>query len=259
MGLSKLVKAMKTDLLVTPLHEQWLATHSNVELTDDVAEFVRSELVSKQRKRSTTWSSSSLGYCARKHVYQYMGAPRERGVDADLASIFIHGTWTHLKWQASGKLAGWLGPTEVSCAITELNYTGTIDGILASGIAGWEFKSINKRGFDYVLSHGPKHEHLLQITGYMLATGLRLWSLMYECKDDQQYKEFVVRFDPELAAAVENELRALNTAVQTSTLPAMLPGCVTKTGSEYRNCAYRDRCATNVWPASKLIVKKAHA
>jgi hypothetical protein len=78
MGLSKLIKGMKNELLVTPIHERGWAVNSNVELNEEVAEFVRSELLAKQRKRSQTWSSSSLGYCQRKHVYQYIGAEGAR-------------------------------------------------------------------------------------------------------------------------------------------------------------------------------------
>jgi hypothetical protein len=260
MGLNKLIKGMKTNLLVTPLHEQWLAQNSNVELNDHVADFVRGELVAKQRKRSATWSSSSLGYCERKHVYQYLGAPRERGVDTDLAAIFQHGTWTHLKWQAAGFMAGWLGQAEVPCAIPELGYTGTIDGILIPELkAGWELKSINARGFQFILAKGVDLKHQRQITGYMLATGLRLWSVVYEEKNTQQWKEHVVEFNEDMAESVLDELTRLNTHVRERELPAMQPGCVTKSTSEYRQCPYRDQCGAGRWPNPKLVIKRSRS
>jgi hypothetical protein len=258
MGLNKLIKAMKTELLVTPLHEQWLGRNSNVELSDDVADFVRSELVAKQRKRSATWSSSSLGYCERKHVYQYLGVARERGVDSDLASIFIHGTWTHLKWQAMGYMAGWLAQTEVPCEIPSLHYTGTIDGILIPELeAGWELKSINARGFQRVLSYGVDEKHQRQIHGYMLATGLKKWSVVYEEKNTQQYKEFVVTFDHEMADSVVAELGRLNAAVQDRALPPQLPGCTTRSSSEFKQCPFRDRCMEGSWPHQKLVIRRS--
>jgi len=256
MALSKLVKARKSELIVTPVHEAWLAQNSNVELRDEVADFVRNELLAKQRKRSQTWSSSSLGYCERKHVYQYMGAAKERQPDSDLANIFIHGTWTHLKWQAMGFMATWLGQAEVPCAIPELGYTGTIDGILADGETGWELKSINERGFKFVLQDGIKLEHKRQITGYMLATGLRRWSVIYEEKNTQEYKEFVYEYDETLADSVRDELARLNQHVATRTLPVMLPDCAEKKNSTYKQCAYRDLCATDRWPGPTLTIRR---
>src|SRR5437764_9887189 len=154
MGLTQMIKASKSGLLVTPVHEVFLASTSNVELSEEVAEFVKRELTAKQRDRTQTWSSSSLGGCQRKHVLKFEGATPERGVTTDLSAIFHHGTWTHLKWQAMGYQAGWLGQTEVPCAIAEYGLTGTIDGILhpSLGEAGWELKSINERGYRYVLN-----------------------------------------------------------------------------------------------------------
>lgn len=255
MGLAKLIKSMKSELLVTPIHEAWLGQNSNVELNDEVAAWVAREVQAKQRKRSATWSSSSLGYCQRKHIYQFLGVPRERGVNTDLASIFLHGTWTHIKWQTMGFMAGWLAATEVSCAIPGLNYTGTIDGILTTG-DGWEFKSINSRGFKWVCDKGPKEEHIRQIYGYMLATNIRRWSLIYENKDNQEYREFVIVFDEAKAAEVLAELVALNKAVETKTLPPMLPGCTTKSTSEYRQCPFRDTCGEGRWPRRKLVINR---
>lgn len=257
MGLNNLIKATKRELLVTPLHEAWLMANSNVELDDDIARWVARELIAKQRNRTQTWSSSSLGSCQRKHIYQYLGAPLERGVTSELSAIFQHGTWTHLKWQASGYMAGWLAQTEVFCSMPEFGFTGTIDGILTDG-SGWELKSINNRGFTFVLRDGPKHEHLKQIHGYMLATGIRVWSLMYENKDTQDYKEFVVHFDDAIAMEVELELQALNTAVVTQTLPPMLPGCIAKTSAQYRSCPFQKQCEESRWPnRNTLRIRKS--
>jgi hypothetical protein len=253
-GLNKLVKAVKSPLLVTPQHEQWLAKNPNVELSDETAQWVAKELQARQRDRSGTWSASSLGGCKRKHIYTFLGTPHERGVAAGTAAIFQHGTWSHLKWQASGYMAGWLGQTEVSCSLPAYKGTGTIDGILASNAAGWELKTINARGYRFVLNDGPKHEHLLQIHFYMLATKLHVWSLIYEEKDTQDYKEFVVTYKDAYAANVLDELDELNHHVETQTLPIQQPGCITKTTSEYRTCPFRNVCEEHRWPTRKRLM-----
>jgi hypothetical protein len=254
MGLNELIKASKRQLLVTPVHEQWLMSNPDVELSETVAQWVAKELVAKQRDRTRSWSASSLGGCQRKHIYTYLGVPRERGVSAATAAIFQHGTWTHLKWQSQGYMAGWLGQVEIPCELPEYNGKGTVDGALAQHEAGWELKSINARGYRFVLADGPKHEHLMQIHFYMLATGWRLWSLIYEEKDTQNYQEFVVPFDQNVALQVELELAALSEAVKTKTLPPMLPGCVKKSTAEYRQCPFRERCEASQWP-QRLVIK----
>lgn len=212
-----------------------------------MADFVRDELVARQRDRTRSFSASSLGHCRRAQLFQYLDVEVERNPSAAQASVFIHGTWTHLKWQAMGLEAGWLARTEVPVRMDEYTMLGTIDGILDTG-QGWELKSINKRGYRFVLDEGPKDEHLKQIHGYMLATGIHEWSLIYEEKDTQDYKEFVVEFDPRIATSVLSELTALNSAVQRRELLPMLDACVEKNGMTYRSCAYRDRCPEATWP-----------
>ena len=250
MGLTQMVRAAKSELLVTPLHEEWLRSNSNVELDAEVAEWVKRELMSKQRDRTKSFSASSMGYCQRQQMFQYLDAKIERRPDSGAASIFIQGTWIHVKWQAMGYMAGWLGQTEVPVRMDQHNLRGTIDGILHPPIApaGWELKSINARGYRWVLERGPKAEHLKQIHAYMLATGLRLWSLIYEEKDTQSYKEFLVEYSPAIADEVLDELARLNRAVRERELPPMLSGCVQKNGMTYRSCAYRDQCPEATWP-----------
>lgn len=250
MALTQMLRAAKSELLVTPRHEEWLRSNSNVELDEQVAEWVKRELMSKQRDRTKSFSASSMGYCQRQQMFAYLDAKIERRPDSGAASIFIQGTWIHVKWQAMGYMAGWMGQTEVPVRIDAYNLRGTIDGILHPSIAeaGWELKSINARGYRWVMEHGPKLEHLKQIHAYMLATGLRLWSLIYEEKDTQAYKEFLVVFDDVIAEEVIEELDVLNDAVKTKTLPPMLEGCTKKNGMTYRSCAYRDQCPEATWP-----------
>jgi hypothetical protein len=247
MSLTTMLKKANSELLVTPRHEAFLRANSNVSLDEQVAEFVRDELMSKQRDRTKSFSASSLGHCTRQQMFQYLDAKIERKPNAQAASIFIHGTWTHLKWQAMGLQEGWLAATEVPVSLPELKMKGTIDGLLWNG-DGWELKSINARGYRFVIDSGPKPEHLKQIHGYMLATSIRRWSLIYEEKDTQDYKEFVVDFDPLIATEVISELQAMNQSVKDKQLPAMLPTCVAKNGMTYRSCAYRDQCGSATWP-----------
>lgn len=256
MSLTKQLKAAQTNKVVTPLHEAYLSRTGDVEVSQAIAEFVVKELQSKQRDRGATFSASARGTCLRQQVLAYVRHPGKQSFTSDTNAIFIHGTWTHLKWQAMGFDAGWLKEAEVSCVAPEYHLTGTIDGILYDG-TGWEFKSINQRGYRYVLENGPKPEHLLQAHSYMIATGIRQWSVMYEDKDTQQWTEFVVPYTEEIADAVMDELVVVNKAVDTRTLPAPLDACTRGEGTTFKQCPYKSDCVfLPKWPRKTLRINR---
>lgn len=256
MSLTKQLRAVKSDKIVTPMQEAYLSRTGEVELSETIARFVTKELQAVQRDRGATFSASARGSCQRQQVLTYLRHPGQANFTSDTNAIFIHGTWTHLKWQAMGFDAGWLAQAEVSCRLDEYNVTGTIDGLLYDG-SGWEFKSINSRGYRSLSEFGPKHQHLLQAHTYMLATGIRVWSVMYEDKDTQQWTEFVVPFDQALADEVINELERVNRAVRDKSLPGMLPACVLREGTTFKQCPYKGDCASLPnWPSKRLRISR---
>ena len=251
--MTRQLKDMQAGLLVSPKHEAYLERGGDVLLSPQVAQFVIDQLTGPQRDRRLTWSASGLGSCERQRVFSWLQAPGKQRFTSDTNNYFIHGTWTHLKWQTMGFDAGWLGQAEVSCSIPEMELTGTVDGILTTG-EGWELKSINERGFRMVASEGPIEKHLLQIHAYMIATGIRTWSLIYEDKGTQQWREYVIAYDQAMGQEVIDELGRLNGALETKTLPAVLPACSRREGTTYKQCAFRDICLeTTKWPAKRGI------
>lgn len=255
MSLTRMLKDMQSGLLVSPKHEEYLSRElaGNVLLSDEIAQWVKEQLMSPQRDRSLTWSASGLGSCERQRVLSWVGVgkPVKMRFTSDTNNVFIHGTWTHLKWQTMGLDAGWLKEVEVSCSIPMMELTGTIDGILTTG-EGWELKSINERGFRMVSSDGPLEKHLLQIHAYMIATGIKTWSLIYEDKGTQQWREYVIPYDEEMGQQVMEELARLNASLATKTLPAVLDPCSRKEGATYRQCQFRDICLDiKKWPTER--------
>lgn len=261
MGLTRQLKAMKGGLLVSPLQEEYLSRPEagNVLLTPEIAEWVKEQLLTPQRDRSLTWSASGLGSCERQRVLSWVGIgePIKMRFGSDTNATFIHGTWTHLKWQAMGLDAGWLKEVEVSCKIPLMNLTGTVDGILTTG-EGWELKSINARGFRFVSNDGPLEKHLRQIHAYMIATGIKTWSLIYEEKDTQQWREYVIPYDEEMGQEVMDELARLNAALATKTLPPVLPLCARKEGTQFKQCQFAHVCNDiQKWPGERLRVVRS--
>lgn len=254
MSLTRQLKDMQRGLLVSPLHEKYLSQEQagNVLLPHPIAEWVREQLTTPQRDRRLTWSASGLGSCERQRVLGWLSTgDTPQRFTSDTNAIFVHGTWTHLKWQAMGLHAGWLQQVEVSCSIPEMGLTGTIDGILHTG-DGWELKSINSRGFRFVSSDGPIEKHLRQIHAYMIATGIKRWSLIYEEKDTQQWREYVIPYDEGMAQEVTDELARLNGALANKELPPVLPDCKKKQGSTFRQCPFADVCNDiKKWPKQR--------
>lgn len=254
-------KTGQSDLLVSPRYENYLATHHNILVDETIAEFIKSELTTPQRDRRMTFSASARGVCPREQVFRFTTLEPISRFSSSLIAIFHQGTFMHLKWQALLLDAGILHEPEVSCVWEDANLSGTIDGV---GLVpddhplrddhekfGWELKSINSNGYRYVLSGGPKRDHLLQIHAYMIATGIFVWSLCYENKDTQEWKEFVVRYDPAIAEEVRNELELLNSHVDNKTLPPVLAECRQMKGA-YKSCAFAHVCLDqHEWPVEK--------
>lgn len=249
MALNRMLKDMQRGLLVSPRHEQYLKrSQGDVALRPEALDFVLHELQSPDRDRRFTFSASGRGACLRQQVFSYLGTRGTKTYTSDQAATFIHGSWTHLKWQAMGLDAGWLARVEVPCAIPMYGVTGTIDGFLDTG-EGWELKSINARGFRRICEEGPETKHLLQIHSYMIATDVHTWSLIYECKDDQSWREWVVHYDQSFADELLEELEALKQHRQQRELPRILDDCQEREGHRYRNCPFKDICLeTHSWP-----------
>lgn len=249
MALNRMLKDMQRGLLVSPRHEQYLKrSQGDVVLSPATIRFVVHELSAGDRDRRFTFSASGRGGCLRQQIFSYLGTKGEKTYSSDQAATFIHGSWTHLKWQAMGLDAGWLAQVEVPCRLDEYSLTGTIDGILDTG-EGWELKSINSRGFRRVCEDGPEIKHIYQVHSYMMATGVRTWSIVYECKDDQSWREWVVHWDDELASELIAELEALKQSREERVLPEILLDCTHKEGVRYRQCPFKEICLeTGSWP-----------
>ena len=248
-ALKNLIRA--ADLPITVRHEQWLARNDKY-FNKEALDFSRLALSKEAgggRRRKSMFRASSSGTCARRQIFQVVTMPgRREDLDPRVANIFLTGDFTHLKWQMAGLTQGWLVDAEVAMDRPELNFGGTLDGILDDG-SGFECKSINTRGFASVNRYGVDPKHLRQVHSYMLLAGIKTFSVVYEDKNTQEWREFRVHQNPEIAAVVQEELDTLNESLSSKTLPDPLLSCQDQEGSEYRNCPFRDVCLKQKeWP-----------
>lgn len=252
-NLKDLIKAVKNDLPITVPYDRWISDNPNPVWSASalqLAQDVYTGKVGGHRKRKTLFRSSGAGTCPRRRMFSAIGVPEKLTIDGKLGNIFLTGNALHLKWQMAGLTAGWLAEAEVPKDREDLNFGGTLDGVLSDG-SGFELKSINDRGYRDVMDNGPKPLHLRQTHSYMLLDpAIDMFSVVYENKNDGEWKEFRIRRDEELYLAIEDEIRELNALYQARQLPPVLNSCSTREGAEYRNCPFKDMCLeTKRWPS----------
>lgn len=245
-NLKQLINAARNDLRVTPRLTAWLSKGEELVLSPATAAFVAEQTMTVPRIRSGSFSSSSRGSCTRQQVLDYLGYPvtDDKPVDTRLRAIFSDGHWRHLRWQALLLEIGVLTHAESKWVLPGYRLQGSVDGINATEKWGFELKGANSNSFRQVVKSGPMRNHLMQIHTYMLGTGLTEFSLIYECKDTQDFVEFRVEMSSDVGDSVLQELGELNVAVDLKKLPPVLAECSTTPNPR---CKYATVCHGARW------------
>jgi hypothetical protein len=247
-NLKQLTRAAKSNLPVTIRHAAWLESNSNAKYSKEALEFAESALsqeVGGSRKRNTKiFRASGTGSCKRRRILALLGVPEKKRQDSGLSNIFHTGNFLHLKWQMAGISEGWLAQAEVPIESKEMPLGGTVDGILYEG-SGFEFKTIYSFGFKGVMEKGPKKDHILQVHAYMAMSDIKRFSIVYENKDNGEWREFGVEKDDEICNRVIDEISELQESIKQERLPEQIDSCKVREGSIFRNCPYSDVCATS--------------
>lgn len=238
MRFSQTIKLTGPDLVVSQRHEKWTAVpHA---YTTRALLFAGQQLDSKDRVRKGTVSASSLGGCDREQQFTYMGM-RKLPPDTQGMARMANGSFMHLRWQMEGLTAGWIKEAEVSVPSNPFRLSGTMDGILYDDSI-LELKSINSNGFSRIATFGPLLPHLYQMATYVLCTGRAKGVFLYENKNDQDYKEIVVKAEELPLREAEAKAVALWDAIDNKKLVEPLEDCIDRKGWKYNSCPFRDRC-----------------
>lgn len=252
MSLKDMIKATQSDLPVTVAHEQWMTANRNPSFSPEALAFAADQLAGisgSQRRRKKMFRASGTHTCKRRQVLAFIGHPEiGEQLTSSQANIFATGNFTHLRWQMQGLTAGWLAQAEVPMDRPDLNAGGTADGLLAAG-GGWECKSINDRGFTRVSNYGPLADHGEQTDNYMFLGDLERYSIIYENKNNGEWREFVRYRDEKKMREVVERFEELNQFVLDKKLPVVLPDCKVGEGAKFRQCPFRDTCPKlKGWP-----------
>lgn len=180
-------------------------------------------------------------WCPREGWYLLSGELKvDDGVGMQMLSIFEEGHGIHEKWQRWAYEAGILHSAEAPVVWPGFRVSGNADGILMldtdlgfSGAAGMEpvlleIKSIgmgtlrvNRFPVDGGLAQSfrritrPFNDHIRQATFYAWVLRRTLWPdmnrilFLYECKEDQAAREFVVTYNEEYIEVALEKLESL--------------------------------------------------
>lgn len=249
-----IVNLVKDDrLILTPGVHKWLVKHPEGLVLDEELTSLLSKLTRKQpRDRSASFSCSARNQCVRRQQFQFIGLPQQRTLDAELQNKFNDGTWRHLRWQMMLLKAGLLTEIEYPVYSKALNLRGSMDGRGVSkryGNFGFELKGVGSLSF---IPEGPYPNHIYQIHSYFAAdSSLDVFSLVYEDKMTQRWKEFVIERDPVVMRAVRKELARLNRATAKKQLLPVFEECKYARGPTYRQCPYSGTCLTATWESAE--------
>lgn len=213
---------------------------------------------------------SGLSDCARLEVYKKMGFKGGKH-SPKLIRVFNNGSYVHtrIQWYLGemGVLKGfWFCPQcatkywglkkdhpenkctremepeykEVPIQDDEIMMRGHADGIVV--LEGQEYlleiKSINDNGFKN-LTEAMEH-HRVQANLYMKNRGLKAVIFLYECKNDQNLKEYIVPFNPTLNVKYEQVMRSATEGMKSRVLPERV--CKTQADAKKRWCEACELC-----------------
>jgi len=188
---------------------------------------------------------SSISGCARAIVYEMLGVSEPEKTSPGTRRIFDNGHGVHHRIESYLEKAGLFDilpdgkpAREVRLKNEEYWIEGTADGIL--NIDGIKFvleiKSINTWGFSTL--DAPNWYYLDQIHLYFLCLGIPQGIFLYENKDTQVLREFVVEQDDERMGKILDKIRFIQQCVEKGNLPEMT--CTCRDKGKY--CKFLNQC-----------------
>ncbi len=168
----------------------------------------------EQGRRKHCFHPSSLHKSAKELYHYYLNGDSDQDFEPRIIRIFDNGQDVHKRIHNYLKKVGVLLQTEVPIRNEEYEISGHMDGIIKiNGVEGvLEIKSMNSTQFHSCLE--PKPEHLIQINAYMFCSGIPRGCLLYECKDNQDLKEFYVKQDKIILDAILEKIRYVQASIK---------------------------------------------
>lgn len=173
-------------------------------------------------------------------VYQHNEVP----LSAKTLRIFLHGTYVHMKWQFLFEMAGLAEHVERKNASDLWNVQLTPDAVIKLLGKRWivEIKTMYSRGYNGL--HSPPANAVRQAQFYMAQTGIPQGIILVENKDNQEYKTWMIEFDPKVARKFLVRLHNLKARRKKHATKGLLPKriCASPKDVRAKACALREAC-----------------
>lgn len=209
------------------------------------------------------FSPSNMGGCMRQAAFKFVGMPGRVKKDPMKEIIFDQGHWQHHKWQSRFlDMQEVLGPdtfkvisTEASVMVPEIYVAGSSDNVLRMVLesnkkrkAVLDIKSINDNGYTWVTRNDEPHEtHVKQITTYGKGHGLKWGILLYDNKNNQEFKVFMINFEDSVWVEVSEWAEEVINFLETERVPPMHPECMAG-NFLWNKCPYASWCYGTATP-----------
>ncbi|MDP2741695.1 MAG: Dna2/Cas4 domain-containing protein [bacterium] len=181
---------------------------------------------------------TDAGKCPRAVFFKFKNAPRE-AMDARILRIFEHGEHIHRNiFNILYRLR--IGvTTEIPIPAQEI-ISGRADAILCINNENYvlDIKSMNSMIFRNLSQ--PKEENVCQIQLYMHYFNIKNGILLYIDKDQQNIKEFVVRYDENLVKSLLDGFYDLKSKIDANNVPSRLADYPKNWQCNY--CQFKDIC-----------------
>jgi hypothetical protein len=199
----------------------------------------------------------------RRQELAFLGMPTVGSNDPQLQLIFANGTWVHLRWQALLMTAKLLDNIEVLVKKPSQRARCSMDGM---GIAsrgrykgaefGFELKGRNEYQFGKQDATGVDDKTRKQVDFEFWLSGLDMFVIMNENKNNQLKKEWVFIRDESRVDDIKKEVKELNKAIDIQRLHPMLEECRQQTpNGEFFKCPFGGKggpcLAAGKWPTKR--------
>jgi len=188
--------------------------------------------------------ASAIGKCERELYYDAF--LREKKFEPRIMRIFENGDSFHRRMiRTLYRLKDIrLVSSEISISNNDL-VKGTCDAIISMNNENYivDFKSINDFGFKVL--DKPKEEHKMQILIYCYFFNIKKGIIIYENKDTQELKEFIIDYDEKYVKLLLDKIKFINECIKNKILPSK-PEFREDERWKCNYCRYRKYCEENV-------------
>ncbi|UCD20813.1 MAG: Dna2/Cas4 domain-containing protein [archaeon] len=187
-------------------------------------------------KEKVAFYISDAGKCPRAVWFSLKNYPK-KPITARVMRIFEHGDYTHMRIMGALFSLGLVKAVEIQIPDNEFIH-GRADAIITldNEPAILEIKSINSFKFK---NTKPEKDHVLQLQLYLHYFKLKKGVLIYENKDNQELKEYVIHYDEKLVNELLTGFKGIKKHADENK-PPIIPEDLEEWRCNY--CVYLDSC-----------------